>query len=441
MKLAAVVLIAGCVDGSLSTTEQATTVCAQSAASVHGIDVSSYETSIDWTQAKAAGIDFAFIRVSDGLQYHDPKFATFWTGAAAAGVMRGAYQFFRPEQDPIAQADYLLAQIGPRGPLDLPPAIDVEVTDGMAPEDVAAAVRVWVDHVTAAIGRPPIIYAGYYSWQDYTGNANLTSSPLWHAQYTSAACPNIPTPWTRWAFWQYSSTGQVPGVLGEASDLDVFDGSLSDLQAFAAGAPATCGVIGADGGTIDNTDACFAAGGPASTLRQVTDAGEGGSLVWTKSTAADLPGNFAQWTIAIADAGHYTLEAYTAAPYAQSTQATYRVRAAGSETEATIDQSASDGWQPIGQFAFAAGGDQFVELSDNTGEAGKQLVFDAIRLTRTDRAQPLPDPTPTVTPDDDDGGCATTHGAGWLLALLALTLRRGRSASRRAAWCRTGASP
>ena len=62
---------------------------------------------------------------------------------------------------------------------------------------MANAREARVDHVTAAIGRSPIIYAGYYSWQDYTGNANLTSSPLWHAQYTDGAVPlNIPTPWT-----------------------------------------------------------------------------------------------------------------------------------------------------------------------------------------------------------------------------------------------------
>ena len=292
-----------------------------------------------------------------------------------------------------------------------------------------------MDHVAAAIGRPPIIYAGYYSWQDYTGNANLTGSPLWHAQYTTAPCPNIPTPWTAWTFWQYSSTGTVPSVTGEATDLDEFDGSLDDLRAFADHAPAACGTIAPEGGEIDDADPCFSAGGPAATLRRVADAGERGGLVWTHATASALPGNFATWELAFAEAGSYRLEVYTAGAYAQSHHATYRVRAAGATRDFELDQAAVDGWQSLGELVFAAGGDQGVELDDNTGEAGGavQLVFDAVRLTRLDLPAP---PEPAV--DDGDaasGGCAATGRAGGgpgslaLLALLALR-RRGRARDR-----------
>ena len=413
----------GATDVSEVTTEQATTVCG-GADVVHGMDVSSYETSIDWPTAKASGIEFAFIRATDGMQFRDPKFAAYWAGARAAGVMRGAYQFFRPAQDPIAQADLLLALIGERMPGDLPPAIDVETTGGLAPAEVAKAVRVWVDHVTAAIGRPPIIYAGYYSWQDYTDNANLTAFPLWHAQYTTAPCPNIPTPWTAWSFWQYSSTGTVPAVTGELTDLDVFDGTRDALTAFADHAPAACGTIDPSGGEIDDTDACFSTGGPAATLRHVTGAGERDGLVWTHATAAALPGNFAAWSLALAEAGTYRVEVYTAAAYAQSHHATYRVRAAGVERVVELDQTAVDGWQALGELPFAAGADQYVQLDDNTGEAGNvQLVFDAVRLSRLDAPAP-----PEIEPEHD-GGCSTTGGAqlGPLAALaLVAGIRRRR---------------
>ena len=415
----ALIALAGC--SSTSPTEsiavQATTVCA-GADVVHGMDVSSYETSINWKIAKDAGIDFAFIRVSDGLQFKDPKFATYWSGAHAAGVMRGAYQFFRPTQDPIAQADLLLQAIGPRQPGDLPPVIDVESTGGLAADKVEAAVRAWVDHVTQAIGRPPIVYAGYYSWQDYTGNANLTASPLWHAQYTTAPCPNIPTPWTHWTFWQHSSTGTVPAVLGETTDLNVFDGSLAELQAFADHAPDACGTIDPLGGDIDDADPCFSAGGPAATLRHVTDAGMNSSLVWTRATASALPGNFAQWSLVFAEAGRYRLEAYTAAAHAQSKRAMYRVRADGVTSEVVLDQSAVDGWQTLGELAFAAGRAQYVQLDDNTGETGgPKLAFDAIRVTRLD-------PPPEVEPADD-GGCSSSRGgSAWLVLLVLAAIGR-----------------
>src|SRR5450432_3788341 len=176
------------------------------------MDVSYYDTAIDWNLAKAAGIDFAFIRVTDGTQYQDPKFAAYWAGARQAGVIRGAYQFFRPAEDPIAQADLMLSLMGPLQAGDLPPVLDVEVNGGLTQAQVATNVHAWVDHMTTAIGRVPIVYAGLYSWPDLTGATDVTTSPLWIAQYTTAACPNIPAPWTQWMFWQHSDTGTVNGV-------------------------------------------------------------------------------------------------------------------------------------------------------------------------------------------------------------------------------------
>ena len=420
-----VVSLAGCAvqsDQPLSEVVQGTTVCGASGDAVHGIDVSSYETSIDWAMAKASGVDFAFIRVSDGLQHRDAKFATYWPGAKDAGVMRGAYQFFRPSQDPIAQAQLLLDAIGPRMP-GLPPVIDVETTSGLAPLQVEASVRAWVDHVTGAIGRRPIIYAGYYSWQDYTGNANLTSSPLWHAQYTTAACPNIPTPWTRWLFWQHSSTGTVPGVLGEPTDMNVFDGTLDELRAFADEAPAPCGVIDPAGGDIDDTHPCFSAGGPESTLRHVDD------LIWTRATSSSYIGNFAVWQLVFAEAGHYRVEVHTSASYADSHRAKYKVRAAGELHSIVVDQ-AVDGWQSLGELAFNAGDDQFVELDDNTGETnGERLVFDRVRVTRLDRVPPTP---PQAISIDEDGGCNAGGSPGLLLLAFGAcaSLLRSRRTSR-----------
>jgi hypothetical protein len=216
----------------------------------------------------------------------------------------------------------------------------------------------------------------------------------------------------------------VPGVLGEPTDMNVFDGSLAELQAFADHAPDACGVIGPLGGDIDDTDPCFSAGGPAATLRHVTDAGMNDTLVWTHATASDLPGNFAQWSLAFAEAGRYRLEVYTAAVHAQSKRAMYRVRADGVTSELALDQSAVDGWQTLGELSFAAGGAQHVQLDDNTGEAGDtELAFDAIRLTRLD--PPLPEPEPA-----DDGGCSSTRGGSACLVVLVLALL-GRAKRRR----------
>jgi len=417
------VLLCACTGPEItSAIDQSATVCGGSS-TVNGMDVSYYDDSIDWNAAHAAGIDFAFIRVTDGTQYKDPKFAAYWQGAKAAGVLRGTYQFFRPAEDPIAQADLMLS-LAPYEAGDLPPVLDVEVNGGLTQPQVAAAVHAWVDHVTAAIGRVPIVYAGLYSWPDLTGSADLTSSPLWIAQYTTAACPNIPAPWTKWMFWQHSDTGKVDGVVSSELDLNVYNGTLEQLQQFAAGGDAPCGTIGADGGIVDDNDACFTPGGPSQYMRHVTDAGNNG-LYWTHTTTAADEANYGQWNLSFAAAGTYHVEVFTAAAYATSHAAAYLVQANGAQQSITIDQTAADGWQPLGDIAFAAGGDQWINLGDNTGEATQeQLVFDAIRFTPVDPGSGSGDPTPSR----DSSGCATTSPtSAWLvLAALGLVRRRRR---------------
>lgn len=448
--------LVGCVEpveppGSI---EQASTVCGDGP-TVDGMDVSYYETSIDWAAAHDAGIEFAFIRASDGLQFPDPKFSEYWAGAKAAGVIRGAYQFFRPAEDPIAQADLLLAAVGALEPGDLPPVIDVEVSGGLSTDEVAAAVRAWIDHVTAAIGRPPIVYAGLYSWHDLTGAADVTTSPLWVAQYTTAPCPNIPLPWTRWLFWQYTATGSVAGIPGATLDRNWFNGTLDQLRSYTLGGSCgdgrcsadestdscpvdcpPCGVLTADGGTIDDGDACFVAGGPEQYLRRVAG-GDEGDLIWTHATASAKEANYAQWNLFFAEPGRYRVEVYTSHAYATSTRAAYLVQAAGAMQRFVVDQSAVDGWQRLGDIDFAAHGAQWIHLADNTGEpstADAQLVFDAVRLTRIadEPPQQLPPPDRGTV---DAGGCATAPSAGlWLLgpclAALWLTTRRRRPRSR-----------
>jgi lysozyme len=201
-------------------------------ATVDGIDVSKYQGVIDWPAVREAGIGFAFIRVSDGLTDPDPMFAANWAGAAAAGIHRGAYQFFRPLRDPVAQADLLVDAMGPRRAGDLPPVIDVEVSDGVDRDGLAAAVRVWLARVEARTGRRPLVYTSAYFWADAVG-ADLSAYPLWLAQW-DRDCPTVPAPWPDWVFWQTSSTGRVAGIEGDV-DTDVFHGDLAALQAFAAG--------------------------------------------------------------------------------------------------------------------------------------------------------------------------------------------------------------
>jgi len=214
-----------------------------------GVDVSYYQGSVNWTTLKTNGYAFAFLRTSDG-SFHDPKFATNWAATKSAGVIRGAYQFFRPAQNVTTQADYLISSIGGSyTPGDLPPVLDVEDTGGLSASTVAAKVRQWVDYVHRQLGVTPIIYTGKYFWRDQVGGpSSFVGNPLWIAQYSSL-CPDLPAPWSTWKFWQNSGSGSAPGVSGQV-DLDKFNGSLADLQAFVAAVAPTSGD---DSGTTTQT--------------------------------------------------------------------------------------------------------------------------------------------------------------------------------------------
>jgi len=452
--LLACALLVGCAgtgndDDAIASIDQAATVCG-SGPTLKGIDVSYYQGSIDWARVAADDVKFAFVRVSDGTTYIDNKFSTYWAGSRAHGIKHGAYQFFRPGQDPIEQAEILLDAIGRKlEPDDLPPVIDVEASDGQSAAVIKEKVGLWIDHVKSVLGRDPIIYTGFYFWRDSAGAPDFTSSPLWHAQYSSASCPNIAPPWQSWAFWQYTSTGTIDGISGDV-DVNRFNG---DEAAFAqllgtggscgdgaCGAGETsiscaadcgpCGTIGYAGAVIDDGDACFEEGGPDSGMRHVDTSGKDGDLIWTHTTADTDEANFGQWHFHFEEGGQYQVEVYTDAAFAKSKQAKYVVQAGAASTDVVIDQSAVDGWQNLGTFTFETGGEQWVRVADNTGEAlteKVQLAFDAIRVTRVEYRT-----DDTMEPPGDGGGCnAGGGGAGGGLGLALATMLGVRRKRRR----------
>jgi lysozyme len=115
----------------------------------------------------------------------------------SAGVLRGAYQFFEPSEDEVAQANLMVQKVGKLGPGDLPAMIDVEVTDGQGGGTIGAKVAHWLQIVEAGTGRKPIIYSGSYFWQDDVGDTGLGSYPIWIAAY-GPACPSLPPGWSSW---------------------------------------------------------------------------------------------------------------------------------------------------------------------------------------------------------------------------------------------------
>jgi lysozyme len=206
---------------------------------LRGVDVSYYQGRVDWASAHRAGIDFAFARVSDGASFVDPEFAANWPSMRAAAVVRGAYQYFRPSEDPIAQADLLIREIQARGgllPGDIPPALDVETTDGVADGAVRARMQTWLDRVESAFGRAPLIYTAPGFWSAIGAGKGFGRYPLWVANW-ECTCPAMPGSWASWSFWQDADHGEIAGI-GESTDVDRYNGTMAELMAFTGAAPA-----------------------------------------------------------------------------------------------------------------------------------------------------------------------------------------------------------
>jgi len=274
-----------------------TTVCgAPASGPIQGRDVSVYQGNFDWNAQKAAGVVWGYARIGDGLG-GDSQFAPNWSKMQAAGILRGAYQFFEPGEDEVAQANLMISAVGQLGAGDLPCMIDVETTGGQSGGAIAAKVAHWIQLVEQGTGKHPIIYTGSYFWQDNVGSTSFGSTPLWIADY-GPSCPLIPPGWSTWTMWQYSD--------GNGSlDHDVFNGSLSDLQKLAAAPGPVYPTIVHRGATDVNgdgkSDVCARAA--AGVVCEVSTGGGAATEVqgpaWSDANGWDNPQYY--WTIQLAD--------------------------------------------------------------------------------------------------------------------------------------------
>ena len=209
------------------------------AGAVPGIDVSHYQEVIDWPTVATSGDAFAFAKASEDGSVADIYFADNWSAMRGAGILRGAYHFFHPATDAAAQADYFLKRLANANgdttqlaPGDLPVALDLEVSDGVAPGDIIAAAGAWLVAVEQATGRKPIVYTYVDFWKTTLGNPqDLAGYPLWisHLNVTS---PTIPGGWTNWIFWQFAKQ-PINGISNGIVDVDAFNGTTSDLRILA----------------------------------------------------------------------------------------------------------------------------------------------------------------------------------------------------------------
>ncbi|GAB3218908.1 lysozyme [Glycomyces halotolerans] len=221
---------------------------AQAQTRVPGIDVSHYQGSINWNSVRSSGIQWAYIKATEGTSYKDPRFNANYPNAYHAGVIRGAYHFARPNYSSgSAQANYFASNGGAWSADNrtLPGVLDIEHNPsgsscyGLSTTQMRNWILSFYNTYKSRTGRDVVIYTTASWWNSCTGNwtGMRLRSPLWVAHW-GVSSPRLPAGWssTTWTFWQYTSTGRVSGISGNV-DRNYFNGSRTRLIALANNTP------------------------------------------------------------------------------------------------------------------------------------------------------------------------------------------------------------
>ena len=194
---------------------------------VHGIDVSHYQSQIDWESILAQNISFAFVKATEGESFADSLYNANWPEMKRVGIKRGAYHFFRPTLSVYKQAknfmDNVTLEIG-----DLPPVLDIEVDDGASQELVVFRIKTWLEMIEHHYSIRPIIYTNITFFNKYIAG-NLDEYPIWIARYNYSE-PRLAFN-KQWDFWQYGNRGRLDGIEGDV-DFNVFNGNMERLESF-----------------------------------------------------------------------------------------------------------------------------------------------------------------------------------------------------------------
>ncbi|MEN0067771.1 MAG: peptidoglycan DD-metalloendopeptidase family protein [Myxococcota bacterium] len=160
---------------------------------------------------------------------------------------------------------------------------------------------------------------------------------------------------------------------------------VASYQALLRSPASRCDPVPPEGREIADTEGCVEYFGQERFWRRErTEGALGEFLTWTNAHSGSAPSNFARTNLTIEQANRYQVEVHVVAPRNRSAAVPYVIRHQGEETTVVLDQQGETGWRDLGTFAFAEGGDQWVEVRDNSGESSPNLHIsaDGVRLIR-----------------------------------------------------------
>ena len=193
-----------------------------------GLDVSQYQGDIKWNEMKTIydvyPIQFVFIRSTMGGFNTDKKFDENWEAAKQNDFIRGAYHFYRPDENSTAQAQNFIRNVDLKSG-DLPPVLDIETmprTQSM--ERLIEGLKNWCDIIEKHYGIQPIIYTSDKYYEDFL-KPHFEDYIIWIANYNFF----VEDMKSHWNFWQFTEKAQIKGTTYKV-DVNIYDGTVDGLK-------------------------------------------------------------------------------------------------------------------------------------------------------------------------------------------------------------------
>ena len=191
---------------------------------VLGVDVSSYQVDVDFRELLSQGVEFAYIKATEGSSHVDNSFAEKWAAAKEAGMPAGAYHYFSYASSGVTQAENFIKTVGK---LDgrLIPAVDMELTveevyNPPEKDEVVRGLKAFLAVVEEEYMVKPLIYAQKDYWDKYLAE-DFGSYPRWAR---NVFYPVWIDAGDEWVVWQYNDRGELSGYSGEKYiDLNVIN--------------------------------------------------------------------------------------------------------------------------------------------------------------------------------------------------------------------------
>jgi lysozyme len=199
---------------------------------IRGVDVSHHEGDIHWFEASLNGVQFAYLKATEGGDFKDRRFLYNWTQCGYNGIARGAYHYFSFCRPGAEQARNFLSALP--GPPELPPALDLEFSGncGRVPSraDLAREISAFVAVLSRRFAGPPVFYVSEEFYKRYL-EGHRQEYPAHRLWIQNVVREPSQAPCGEWVFWQYAHRGRVPGIPGLV-DLNVFCGSADEFSQF-----------------------------------------------------------------------------------------------------------------------------------------------------------------------------------------------------------------